>query len=61
MYDNDALDELYESADLKDFSRHTPVEDNLVAEKPRVIRNQTKKFSPLPKPKEKKSASEIWT
>ena len=58
MYDNDALDQLYESlsADLKDFSRHAPVEDNLVVEKPLVIRNQTKKFSPLPKPKEKKSA-----
>ena len=57
MYDNDALDQLYESlsADLKDFSRHAPVEDNLVVEKPRVIRNQTKKFPPLPEPKEKKS------
>ena len=53
VYDNDALDQLY---DLKDFSRHAPVEDNLVVEKPRVIRNQTKKFPPLPKPKEKKSA-----
>ena len=58
VYDNDALDQLYESlsADLKDFSRHAPVEDNLVVEKPRVIKNQTNKFPPLPKPKEKKSA-----
>ena len=32
------------------------MEDNLVVEKPRVIRNQTKKFPPLPKLKEKKSA-----
>ena len=58
VYDNDALDQLYESllADLKDFSRHAHVEDNLVVEKPRVIRNQTKKFPPLSKPKEKKSA-----
>ena len=58
MYDSNALDQLYESlpADLKDFSRHAPVEDNLVVEKPRVMRNQTKKFLPLPKPKEKKSA-----
>ena len=58
VYDNDALDQLYESlsADLKDFSRHAPVEDNLVVEKPLVVRNQTKKFPPLPKPKEKKSA-----
>ena len=58
VYDNDALDQLHEtlSADLKDFSRHAPVEDNLVVEKPRVIRNQAKKFPPLPKPKEKKSA-----
>ena len=34
VYDNDALDQLYESlsADLKDFSHHEPVEDNLVAE-----------------------------
>ena len=53
VYDNDALDQLY---DLKDFSRHAPVGDNLVVEKPRIIRNQTKKFLPLPKPKEKKSA-----
>ena len=39
VYDNDALDQLYESlsADLKDFSRHAPVEDNLVVEKPCVI------------------------
>ena len=52
-----ALDQLHESlsANLKDFSRHAPVEDNLVVEKPRVIRSQTKKFPPLPKPKEKKS------
>ena len=58
VYDNDALDQLYESfsADLKHFSRHVPVEDNLVVGKPHVIRNQTKKFPPLPKPKEKKSA-----
>ena len=58
VYDNDALDQLYESlsADVKDFSRHAAVEDNLVIEKPRVITNQTKKFLPLPKPKETKSA-----
>ena len=58
MYNNDALDQLYESlpAVLKDFSRHTPMEDNLTVEKPCVIRNQTKKFSLLPKPEEKKSA-----
>ena len=58
VYDNDALDQLYESlsADVKDFSHHAAVEDNLVIEKPRVITNQTKKFLPLPKPKEKKSA-----
>ena len=58
MYDNDALGQLYESLspDLKDFSRHAPVEDNLVVEKPCVIWNQTKKFPPLQKPKEKKSA-----
>ena len=43
-------------ADLKDFSRHAHVEDNLVVEKPRVIRNQTKKFPPLSKLKDKKSA-----
>ena len=58
MYDNDALDQLYESlsADLKHFSRHAPVQDNLVVEKPRVIRNQAKKSPPLPKLKGKKSA-----
>ena len=32
------------------------MEDNLVVEKPRVIRNKMKKFPPLSKPKEKKSA-----
>ena len=55
VYGNDALGQLYESlsADLKN---HAPVEDNLVAEKPSVVRNQTKKFPPLSKPKEKKSA-----
>ena len=39
VYDNDALDQIYESlsADLKDFSHHAHVEDNLVLEKPRVI------------------------
>ena len=59
MHDNDALDQLYESLspDLKDFSRHAIVEDKLVVEKPYIIRNQTKKFPPLLKPKEKKSAS----
>ena len=48
VYDHDALDQLYESlpADLIDFSHHTPMEDNLVVEKPRGIRNQTKKFYP---------------
>ena len=48
VYDHDALDQLYESlsADLTDFSHHTPMEDNLVVEKPRGIRNQTKKFYP---------------
>ena len=58
VYDNDALDQLYESLspDLKDFSRHVFVEDNVVVKKPCVIRNRTKKFPPLPKPKEKKSA-----
>ena len=57
-YGNDALDQLYESlpADLKDFSRYASVEDNLDVEKRRAISNQTKKFPPLPKPKEKKSA-----
>ena len=60
MYDKDALDQLYESlsADLKDkLDKITPVKENLVVEKPFVIRNQTKKFPPLPKTKEKKSAS----
>ena len=58
VYDNDALDRLYESllADLKDFSRHAHVEDNLVVDKHRVIRNQTKKFPSLSKLKDKKSA-----
>ena len=48
VYDHDALDQLYESlsAVLVDFSHHTPMEDNLVVEKPRGIRNQTKKFYP---------------
>ena len=55
MYGNDALGQLYESlsADLKN---HAIVEDNPVAEKPSVVRNQTKKFPSLSKPKEKKSA-----
>ena len=46
VYGNDALGQLYESlsADLKN---NAPVEDNLVAEKPSVVRNQTKKFPPL--------------
>ena len=48
VYDHDALDQLYESlsADLTDFSHHTPMEDNLVVGKLRGIRNQTKKFYP---------------
>ena len=48
MYDDDALDQLHESlsANLKNFSRHVPVQENLVVEKRRVIRNQTKSFHP---------------
>ena len=58
VYDDEALETLREclTNQLKSFSAHAPKEDNIVIERPRVIRNEIKKkYPPLPKPKNKKS------
>ena len=60
VYDNDALDHLHEllSKAVKTLSYHAPKDDNLIIERPtvmRVVPKSSRRFAHLPKPKSKKT------